>query len=823
MRQHTLLLLLFSVFLLPLSLVANSFTLRNSTIVYSREESKQVVRAIGDFQADVHRVTSYNPLIAHKKVKDANIIIGTYGKSKLINQLIKQGRLNENDLKNHWESYVISVTDEPVPMLIIAGSDMRGTIYGIYDVSQRIGVSPWYWWADVPVKKRTDVSVDIDYYASGEPSVKYRGIFINDEDWGLQPWAATNYETEVGDIGPKTYARVCELLLRLKANMLAPAMHPCTHAFYTIPQNKVVADEYGIIITTSHCEPLLINNADSNEWNQKRDGDWNYKTNRATIQKKWNDRLSEASCYENIYTVAMRGLHDAGLRGNLSLRERTLLLDTVISNQRSLLEKHTRKKANTIPQIFVPYKETMDIYENGLKLPDDITLVWVDDNYGYMKRISNPEEQKRSGGSGVYYHLSYLGAPHDYLWLNTTPPALMYNELKKAYDAGANRYWLLNVGDIKPMELGMQTFFDMAWNFSSFNHREANRHQAAFLSATFGIDCQSLLNDYYRLAWSRKPEYMGWEYQWDDRSHSGLKSTEFSFSNYHEAQHRLADYKRISDEAQRISLSLPLQSRPAFFELLQYPVQASYQMNRKFLMAQLNQELAGKLLPDEANWAAHQSCQAYDSINALNNRYNTMLNGKWRNMMTVPPGYVSLYHNMPALTIAPYIADVPVDLSCPSHESYGRAHVVDLTAFSKKSEGVSILEGLGYDWQSVQLNGGTVTYPLPQINADSISVVVHVVPLWPLYPGKGNSVGVSVDGNPMQLLTNKFQEYGRSWKDQVMRNGYSRRFRFPVNRHNKSHQLTLHTIDEGQIVQRVMIDWGGLRESYVEPVSGRLQ
>lgn len=193
MRQHTLLLLLFSVFLLPLPLAANSFSLCNSTIVYSHEESKQVVRAIGDFQADVQRVTGFKPLVANKKVKGANIIIGTYGKSKLINELIKQGRINENDLKNHWESYVISVTDEPVPTLIIAGSDMRGTIYGIYDVSQRIGVSPWYWWADVPVKKHTDVSVDIDYYASGEPSVKYRGIFINDEDWGLQPWAARKF------------------------------------------------------------------------------------------------------------------------------------------------------------------------------------------------------------------------------------------------------------------------------------------------------------------------------------------------------------------------------------------------------------------------------------------------------------------------------------------------------------------------------------------------------------------------------------------------------------------------------------------------------
>ena len=815
-RYNAFLTLLF-ICLLPLKSNGNGILLRNSSIEYSSNEPKQVVRAIGDLQNDIQLVTDYRPLLTDKKTKSANIIIGTYGKSKLISKLIKQGCLKETDLKNRWESYVVSVTEGPEPQLIIAGSDMRGTIYGIYDVSQRIGVSPWYWWADVPVKKNLDASLPAFYYASGEPSVKYRGIFINDEDWGLQPWAAKTYEPETGDIGPKTYARVCELLLRLKANMLAPAMHPCTHAFYTIAQNKVVADEYGIMITTSHCEPLLLNNADSNEWNQKRDGDWNYKTNRKTILKKWDDRLTEASRYENIYTVAMRGLHDAGLRGNLPINERTLLLDTVIMDQRTMLEKHIGKKATAIPQIFVPYKETMDIYENGLKLPDDITLVWVDDNYGYMKRVANPEEQKRSGGSGVYYHLSYLGAPHDYLWLNTTPPALMYNELKKAYDAGADRYWLLNVGDIKPMELGMQTFFDMAWNFAAFDHKTANRHQASILSTLFGIDCQSLMNEYYRLAWSRKPEYMGWEYQWDDREHSGLKSTEFSFTNYHEAQHRLSDYARISDEAQRLSLQLPAESCPAFFELVQYPVQASFQMNRKFLMAQLNQELAGKLRPDEGNWAGHQSRQAYDSINALTARYNNMLNGKWRHMMTVPPGYVSLYHNMPALTVASDIADTPVDVTCPSEEKYSRMHVVDLACYDKKSGEVNIIEGMGYDWRSVQLNGGTATYTLPRIDADSVDVVLHVVPLWPLYPGKNNRVGLSVDGSSMQVLTNQFKEYSRTWKDQVMRNGFSRRFRFAVNKQMATHQLTLHTVDEGQIVQRVVVDWGGLRESYVGP------
>ena len=510
--------LLLLLIVVPLCAQGRSFKVRNATVSYSQEEPKQVLRAINDLRLDIERVTGAGKDDVGNE--GGQIVVGTYG-SKTIEKLIAKGLLKEQDLKDKWESYVITVTNEPKPRLVIAGSNTRGTIYGIYEVSQRIGVSPWYWWADVPVRQNPQAAVDCDYYASGEPTVRYRGIFINDEDWGLKPWAASNYERELGDIGPKTYARVCELLLRLKANMLAPAMHSCTGAFYSHPQSKVVCDSFGIIITTSHCEPLLLNNAASTEWDQLRDGDWNYKTNRETILQKWDDRLSAASKYENIYTTAMRGLHDAGLRGNLPLEERVPLIAKVIDEQRQLLEKHIGRQATEIPQIFVPYKETMDIYENGLQVPDDITLVWVDDNYGYMKRVSNPEEQQRKGRAGVYYHLSYLGAPHDYLWLNTTPPVLMYEELKKAYDNGADRYWLLNVGDIKPMELGIQTFMDMAWNIHAFDFDTVNRHQTDLLTRLFGNHkvqsskffaersgkaerkVQSLLDTYYRLAWSR--------------------------------------------------------------------------------------------------------------------------------------------------------------------------------------------------------------------------------------------------------------------------------------------------------------------------------
>ena len=807
---------------------------RTTTVVVAKNEPLAVQRAAALFADDVQRVSGIRPQLS-ATARKASVVIATLGQNAYVDRLVTKGRLDVSAIKGGWEQFAIKVVDG---QLFIIGSDRRGTAYGVFTLSEAMGVSPWYWWVDVPVTRREALYVDADY-TSTAPSVKYRGIFINDEDWGLKPWASKNYEKELGDIGPRTYARVCELLMRLKANMLAPAMHSCTGAFYSHAESKAVCDSFGIIITTSHCEPLLLNNAAKSEWDSNRDGDWNYKTNRDVIWKKWDDRLSEAAQYENIYTVAMRGVHDAGLRGNLPMSERVPLIEQVIKDQRELLVKHKAFTPLPIgegsgvglpPQIFVPYKETMDIYENGLRVPDDITLVWVDDNYGYMKRVSNPEEQKRSGRAGIYYHLSYLGAPHDYLWLNTTPPVLMYEELRKAYDTGADRYWLLNVGDIKPMELGLQTFFDMAWGMN-----DAYSHQAEFLARIFGKEYeqafQTILDDYYRLAWSRKPEFMGWDYQWDDKEHTGLKPTEFSFQHYDEAQRRLADYQRISDEVERISEELKVNSdkfAAAFFELLQFPVQGACQMNRKFLMAQLNQELAAEGRKAQANWAARQMEQAYDSINALNRRYNKMLGGKWDGMMALSTSFTNTcqYYQKPEVKRFEGAGETAVSL-VPlrnGHQPQG-CQVIDLT-HPVSASAIQMVRGLGYDGVAVQFGSPTkepldgvaesVTYEFEGQKGDAVDIVLYTVPFWPLYKGKTNRVGVSIDDSPMQVFENKFKEYDRTWKDQVMRNGAVCRLHFAIDRTKSRHTLNLKG-DPGQMVQRVIIDWGGLQPSYIGP------
>lgn len=799
-------------FLLPLVLLSctrasvRNFPLAEAVVSYDTLDAAAVRNAARLLAQDIAQVTG------RQAPQDAarRILVGSLGHSREIDSLVAAGRLDVSEIAGTWERYLIQALDERT--LVVAGSDRRGAAYGAFRISEEIGVSPFAWWADVPVRRDPDAAVDGRRRVSESPSVKYRGIFINDEDWGLQPWAAQNYEKELGDIGPRTYERVCELILRLGGNMLAPAMHDCTGAFYSYPESKAVADAYGIVITTSHCEPLLLNNFAPSEWNSAVDGDWNYATNAEVIRRKWDERLSEAACYENIYTTAMRGVHDAGLQGNLPMPERVPLLEQVIRDQRELLRRHTGLAPEEVPQIFVPYKETMDIYEAGLEVPDDVTIVWVDDNYGYMKRVPDAREQQRSGGSGVYYHVSYLGAPHDYLWLNTTPPVLMYEELMKAYRAGADRYWLLNVGDIKPAELAMKTFFDLARNVASMDLRSANRHQSAFLAEIFGSQYeaafQDILDEYYRLAWSRKPEYMGWEREWDHPRFAEVSDTQFSFENYNDARQRLADYGRISDLTAQLEQSLPEEYRPAFFELLAFPVRGAAQMNRKFLLAQLNRAMSASGHAGEMNWARDEAVAATDSIDALCRQYDTMLDGKWRGLMSVPPGYCARYQERLDLASTGGVPSVPVDLSPKPYRLEG-CLVLDLSACP------TAIPGIGYDWVSAEITD--LSFPLPQIPADSVSVHIWTLPFWPLHPDCGNAYAVSLDGGGETVCENRFREYGFSWKNQVLCNGTEAVVTLALDPSAERHSLRLRAVDEGQIVQRIIVDWGGLLPSYVGP------
>lgn len=632
---------------------------QTAAILYDASDAAVVKRAAELFAADVEAVTGRRPQVTSATGETGPaVIVGTVGGSALIRRLSEAGKIDTAPLEGAWERYLIQTVANPLPgirkALVIAGSDRRGAAYGLFTLSELIGVSPWYWWADVPVKKHAALHVDAPPTYSQTPSVRYRGIFLNDEDWGLTPWASQTFEPERGNIGPRTYAKVCELLLRLKANNLAPAMHPVSTSFNQIPENKLVADTFAIVMGSTHCEPLLLNTA--SEWDTKTMGPWNYDKNKEGINRVLTQRVRENSPYENVYTLALRGLHDGAMSTTLPMHEKVRMLQQALLDQRRILAENIDRPVETVPQAFTPYKEVLEIYSNGLELPDDITIVWPDDNYGYMKRLSGVREQRRTGRSGVYYHVSYLGVPHSYLWFSTTPPSLMYEELRKAYDTTADRLWLVNCGDLKGSEMQVSLFLDMAWDIGRFTADNVVSYPARWLAGIFGEAyydrLEAMTREHLRLAFPRKPEYMGWGYHWNRFDHNceQLTDTDFSFTNYDEAQRRLEAYRQLGARAEALLHEIGDEARPAFYQLVYYPLRGAELMNRMTLGGQRNRWYArqGRAA---TNAVRDEVQRCYDSLQVITRGYNSLLGGKWNHMMSMRQNYdgVSAYFNLPHL------------------------------------------------------------------------------------------------------------------------------------------------------------------------------
>ena len=632
---------------------------QTAAILYDASDAAVVKRAAELFAADVEAVTGRRPLVTSATGETGPaVIVGTVGGSALIRRLSEAGKIDTAPLEGAWERYLIQTVANPLPgirkALVIAGSDRRGAAYGLFTLSELIGVSPWYWWADVPVKKHAALHVDAPPTYSQTPSVRYRGIFLNDEDWGLTPWASQTFEPERGNIGPRTYAKVCELLLRLKANYLAPAMHPVSTSFNQIPENKLVADTFAIVMGSTHCEPLLLNTA--SEWDTKTMGPWNYDKNKEGINRVLTQRVRENSPYENVYTLALRGLHDGAMSTTLPMHEKVRMLQQALLDQRRILAENIDRPVETVPQAFTPYKEVLEIYSNGLELPDDITIVWPDDNYGYMKRLSGVREQRRTGRSGVYYHVSYLGVPHSYLWFSTTPPSLMYEELRKAYDTTADRLWLVNCGDLKGSEMQVSLFLDMAWDIGRFTADNVVSYPARWLAGIFGEAyydrLEAMTREHLRLAFPRNPEYMGWGYHWNRFDHNceQLTVTDFSFTNYVEAQRRLEAYRQLGARAEALLHEIGDEARPAFYQLVYYPLRGAELMNRMTLGGQRNRWYArqGRAA---TNAVRDEVQRCYDSLQVITRGYNSLLGGKWNHMMSMRQNYdgVSAYFNLPHL------------------------------------------------------------------------------------------------------------------------------------------------------------------------------
>ncbi|MEO5909770.1 MAG: glycosyl hydrolase 115 family protein [Pelobium sp.] len=629
------------------NLKAQEFTLTDSketvSIFYNKGNDAIDSLMANLLAKDIERVCGKKPMV----ITDFNKLSGNVIFLQLPNYALtkKLKNLKTDDLLGKTEVFSWQFLNQPNAKIkkafVITGSDARGLAYGVFKLSEQIGVNPWYWWADVPAVKKEKLIIPAQNYLSKTPSVKYRGIFINDEDWGLRPWASNTYDPQLGNIGPKTYEQVFELLLRLKANMIWPAMHPGTKAFFSYPGNLAVAKKFHIVIGTSHAEPMLRNNVD--EWDEKTMGNFNYLNNKDKVIDYWKKRVVQSAGNEVIYSMGMRGVHDSGMEGVKNNKEAVPVLEQVMKDQQEMLS--TTLKQKEIPQALTLYKEVLGIYDEGLKVPDDITLVWPDDNYGYIRRLNEPKEDNRKGGSGVYYHASYWGRPHDYLWLSTTPPALMREEMVKAYNLKAREIWVLNVGDIKPAEYQTQLFMDMAFDITPFQKSSfVKQHLDNWYTSIFkgsGKAIADIYWKYYLLAYERKPEFMGWS---QTEPTTPIKLTAYNHFSYgDEAQNRINQYKELEYEVQFLKKGLPEQLKDAFFELVEYPVSAASNMNKKFIFhdkAVLYGQ-QGRLSALDYQDSVHN---AYQQIEQLTNKYNNSIaNAKWNGVMSMAPRKLPVY------------------------------------------------------------------------------------------------------------------------------------------------------------------------------------
>lgn len=766
------------VFLWVTQICCAQFSLRSDQpikLACDNAEEKVVQTALKLFMRDYQSVFSASAAV---DARQGNIIVGTVGKSPLL----KVVSADVSALAGKKQAFLLQVL--PDGKLLVAGSDSHGTAYGIMELSRLIGVSSWEWWADVTPEKKTSFVLPAEYQTLQSPSVEYRGIFINDEDWGLMPWSSQTYEPSdiKGHIGPKTNARIFELLLRLRANTYWPAMHECTLPFFLTEGNRKVAEEYGIFIGSSHCEPMVCSAA--GEWRRRGQGDYDYVNNSASVYKFWEDRVKEVAQQGNIYTLGMRGVHDGQMQGAKTVAEQKAVLERVLKDQRGLLQKYVNKDVTAIPQAFIPYKEVLDIYNAGLQVPDDVTLIWCDDNYGYIRHFPTAEERARKGGNGIYYHVSYWGRPHDYLWLGTFSPYLLHQQMKLAYDRGIQKMWVLNVGDIKPAEYQIELFLDMAWNIDEVNEIGVTAHLKSWLGREFGSNCAEELlpamEAHYQLSYIRKPEFMGNTREEErDPKYKVIKDLPWSEQTISE---RLRSYTALSDVVERMESNIPADRQDAYFQLVKYPVQAAAQMNRKILTAQLARH-------SKADWK--QSDAAFDSIASLTQQYNSLQNGKWNRMMDFQPRKLPVFKRVEHTTATePMVTDRKMLCKWNAMEcTYGKPVPC---------------EGLGYERKAAGIRkGSSLTFAFDDYGKDSVEVEIRLLPSHPL-DEKQLRFAISVDEAVPQTVSYETKGRSEEWKENVLRNQAIRKVTLPINK-QASHKLVITALDEGVVLDQVIL------------------
>ncbi len=832
--------------LVTLSVVATSMTVFASELIWfdgktpvsfssDTKTDPVVATAMDMFASDMEAVTGKRA--KESKSSNATIILtqldkaGKGTRKKLISAGVPVERLD-----TLTDGFHISVSGDKIN---VVGTNGRGTAYGLLELSRMAGVSPWIWWGDVTPIKKEKLTIDDGFSTTQGASVEFRGIFLNDEDWSLRPWSYGNFEkSKFGTIGPKTNKEVFKLLMRLRANAVWPAMHTGTKAFFKDPENKIMADSCGIAVGTSHCEPLLRNNVD--EWDVKERGSYNYITNRQAVQDYWIERLKEVknSNGGNMFTIGMRGIHDGSMEGVKTDEEKFNALQQVIDDQQQLISDYIGDPSKQM-QVFVPYKEVLQLYEMGLKVPDYVTLMWCDDNYGYITRLSDTEEQKRQGGGGVYYHLSYWGRPHDYLWLTTTQPGLIYNEMRTAYDHNVRKLWIANVHDPKVAAYDMELFLDLAWDIDCVKGDALGSHLEKWLCTNFGDAADKklypVMRKFYHLSGIRRPEFMGWNQvelnkQTFNRGLSPVSNTQFSFTEFgNEADRYMEDYLALANAVEEIESEISPELKDAYFAAIKYPVTAAANHAIKTLEAQRARSIAnGSTLSDmfvnnaKIYSSVAKSQNAYQNIRKLTEHYNLkMSDGKWNRSMNMRPRDLPVFA-APNLPTSLTDSEVKEWLGKSEKQPYPTLDTDGVIArnassYDSHTGNVKTIDMLGHSNRAVSLDkGSSVTYKFNVSDSDKFKTLTTA--LIPTQPNDNGDLrySVSIDGGTPTIYSLKEPFRSERWKLNVLRGQALRTMELPHLAPGE-HTVTITAIDPHIVIDQWIIDHNLNRKYYIIP------
>jgi hypothetical protein len=776
-----------------------------------------ILRAVNNLQSDFEKVTGDRPIVLNESPKMASslIIIGMIGSNSIIDDLVKQKKIDGKELKGKNEKFIIQNVKNPfkgiAEALVIAGSDKRGTLYGIYELSKQIGISPWYYWADVPVQQKENIYFVKGIYTDGEPAVKYRGIFLNDEAPALSGWAKATF----GGFNSKFYEKVFELLLRLKANYMWPAMWG--NAFYDDDAaSGPLADEMGIVMGTSHHEPMALAQTDWRRYIKKNNlpNVWDYSKNKTVLDEFWTTGIQRSKNWEKIVTIAMRGDGDEAMSEGTNIS----LLENIVKEQRRIIEKETGKSANKTPQVWALYKEVQDYYDQGMRVPDDVILLFCDDNWGNVRKLPDLTKPLHKGGYGMYYHFDYVGGPRNSKWINISPIQRVWEQMNLSYEHGVDKIWIVNVGDLKPMEFPISFFLDMAWNPKQFNSQNLFEFTKKWAADQFGEkhaeEIARLLNTYPKFNRRVTPEM--------------LDSKTYSLENYNEFETVVTDYKNLALDAYRVYNELPAEYKDAFFQLVLYPIDACCNLYEMYFAQAKNKKMAEEK-NSLANYYAVEVKKHFERDSILQNKYNNEISGgKWAHMMDQMRIGYKAWHDTPKniLPEVTYLLEKEIVVPKVFQEKDGyvsieaqhfskavnskKIHWEVIPDFGKTLSGITTFPQNSYSAADENI---FVEYEVNFTSTGEFTVELLLAPTLNFNSNKGLRYEISFDGEkPQQINFNGHYrgELGK-WQAEHMIHSVTKHTILKTGKQT----LRFRVLDPGIVLQKILIDTGRLKSSYL--------